>query len=94
MHYDEETQKPGKEVAIKKINLLGSGGFYTYFIIFNVLLDKIGDDEMDDLAKSIQSEINIFKKINENLGGNPYLVEVKGIYQTPHHVYVIMEFCS
>ena len=55
---------------------------------------NLGDDEMDDLAKSIQSEINIFKKINENLGGNPYLVEVKGIYQTPHHVYVIMEFCS
>ena len=38
------------------------------------------EEEADDLRKSINSEIEIFRKVNENLKDNPYLVEVKGIY--------------
>ena len=81
MEYDQDTGKTGGSVAIKKIDLVNP--------------DEMGDEEAEDLRKSINAEIDIFKKINDKreLYDNEYLVKVLGIYQTPRHVYVIMEYC-
>ena len=51
------------------------------------------ENELADVKKAVMAEIKIFKKINSELKGNEFLIQIHGIYQTANTIYIVMEYC-
>ena len=107
----DKNRRMGQAVAIKKMNLMPTPEFVETGRktedgkpIFYGRIEDLDEQELqeynakvEDIQKSIKSEIAVFKKLSESLQRDDWrnLVQVKGVYQTgSNNVYIIMQYCQ